>query len=346
MAPYMLSWTVLARSSTAAFLAWPKGNQQLLDGRPLETGQLDPNGINGGWAPMTTDPPSVKHLTTRAEPRGLLSEGDLNGITETNTWLNSKTCGWFTGHPSSPFTCDDGWTCSTDTNHIVGCTTTNYFPSFAICYDYEAQRSGRCSSLGALTGCCSFSDYPACGTFLWVESTPRSMLRCMTSATIISINDHPQFVVDAAATTSSSQSTTTTGSDLVPLSTISDGAGSSGSAGGGGIHIGALIAAIGGVIAMIFVMLLVLFCVYRKRGPKDRHRQDRDDRPTISAPIPMTDLPPAAFAQQVRSPPRDPAADELVRESLGSDPYVWSKSRGRSPSLDRVPHAVLSDREA
>ncbi|KAL8377898.1 hypothetical protein RB595_008537 [Gaeumannomyces hyphopodioides] len=329
MTPFLLSWALLARISAAAFPVWPQGNQQYLDSRPLETGHPDPNVIDS-WAPITTAPPA-------AGPRGLLSESRLGDSTGTSSWLNSKTCGWFTGHPSLPFTCDDGWTCSTDTNHVVGCTTTNYFPSFAICYDYEAQRSGRCSSLGALTGCCSFSDYPACGTFLWVESTPRSMLRCMRSTSIISINDRPQFVVDADVTaTASPSSPQTTTSDIVPLSTIPNSSGNSGD--GGGIHLGALVGAIGGVIAMIFILLLALFCYYRKRGPSDCRQVDDGRRPHISAPIPMMDLPAAALARQTPFPPRDPTTGEPLRG--GPDPYDWTRSRTRSPSLDGVPCGI------
>ncbi|KAL8343852.1 hypothetical protein RB601_004395 [Gaeumannomyces tritici] len=326
MMPPLLSWALLARISTAALLARPRGNQQYLDSRPLETGHPNPNRIDR-WAPTTTAPSTTK-------PLGILSEIRLSQSTGTNSWLNSKTCGWFTGHPSSPFTCDDGWTCSTDTNYVVGCTTTNYFPSFAICYDYEAQRSGRCSSLGALTGCCSFSDYPACGTFLWVESTPRSMLRCMTSTSIVSINDRPQFVVDAEITvTASTSSSKATTSDVVPLSTVpSSSDNNNNGGGGGGIHLGALAGAIGGVVAIVFVLLLALFCYYRKRGPGDRRR------PHISAPIPMTDLPAAVLARQEPAPPRDPTTGELLRG--GPDPYVWARTRARSPSPDGVPREI------
>ncbi|KAK5652145.1 hypothetical protein OQA88_10787 [Cercophora sp. LCS_1] len=126
-------------------------------------------------APPTPNPPSSSPAITSPPPYP----------------INSETCGYFPSTPPTPFACNTSSTCTTLSN-IVGCvssTTTSHL--FSVCFDSSALQNGACGALGPLTGCCTESLFPECGTYLFpgTSDPPPSMLGCFTSATTITMID-------------------------------------------------------------------------------------------------------------------------------------------------------------
>ncbi|TLD31531.1 hypothetical protein PspLS_02527 [Pyricularia sp. CBS 133598] len=153
----------------------------------------------------TAVPDLAAGITVFQTPSGERNETN----NESNTWLNSQTCGWFNGTSSLPLTCDKPWSCVTDEG-VVACHSYPWTVLHSVCLNYQAELLGKCTSLGGLTGCCSSAEYPACLTYLWTEPPSRSRLACGKTSTVIYMNDRPQFVIDAERTSSSPSSTGTT----------------------------------------------------------------------------------------------------------------------------------------
>ncbi|KAK8045998.1 hypothetical protein PG996_014062 [Apiospora saccharicola] len=127
--------------------------------------------------------------------------------TTTNSWVNDQTCGWYSGTSSSAFVCGPEWHCSTNSEHIVGCYSGTYSPMFTACLDLAAWSANSCSTqTGTKVGCCSHDTAPACGLYLWTGEPTRSMYRCMTATTVVTMLDEPQFVLDSRTRTSTSSS--------------------------------------------------------------------------------------------------------------------------------------------
>ncbi|RYC57375.1 hypothetical protein CHU98_g8826 [Xylaria longipes] len=290
---------LLLASSSCAHAAWLRWSVNREAVRPAqETGRVaESNQI--GWTPIPTPAPGVR------------SDGEvvldlLKRQTSKTDWTNSETCGWFSGISSSAVLCGDGFTCATNSEHAVACASGTISPFFTACLDYSAFQAGSCASLDAATGCCQEATEPACGTYIWTGSPERFMYKCFEKASIISVLDVPQFVIDASIfskthttptpTITPSKSTTNSKSDsgsapeqtggsnpgsggADPASgsstgtpaTGSDGLdGSNGSNSSNGSNNTPVIvgSVIGGIAGLLFLLLLLLFCLRRKMKGK------------------------------------------------------------------------------
>ncbi|KAI1075893.1 hypothetical protein F5B20DRAFT_369354 [Whalleya microplaca] len=162
---------------------------------PQETDYASSEGEAQGWTPKPTPAP------------GAMSEAEqvLEALQRRSTktvWTNGKTCGWISGSSSYPYTCGNNETCSTNVDNIVACASGTYSPFYSVCLDYSAYQAGACSGTGSGTGCCQETGHPACGTYIWTGYPTRSMYRCFPTASVVSVFDEPQFVVDASLSSS------------------------------------------------------------------------------------------------------------------------------------------------
>lgn len=153
------------------------------------------------YAPEPTPPPSkaVVDLLLHRRQRTDSSSSD-------NTWENDQTCGWYSGISSRAYDCQSPLTCSTNSEDVVACATDGLEQFYTVCLNYEAVQSSKCTSAGPQTGCCQNADEPECGTFVWTGTPARSMFKCFATATLISMLDEPQFVIDASRSSASASS--------------------------------------------------------------------------------------------------------------------------------------------
>ncbi|TRX88252.1 hypothetical protein FHL15_010877 [Xylaria flabelliformis] len=182
---------ILLASSSCTHAAWLRWSVNREAVRPAqETGRVtESNQI--GWTPIPTPAPGV-----RSDGEVVLDM--LKRQTSKTDWTNSETCGWFAGVSSSAVLCGDGFTCATNSDHAVACASGTISPFFTACLDYSAFQAGSCDNLDAATGCCQQATEPACGTYIWTGSPERFMYKCFEKASIISVLDVPQFVLDAS----------------------------------------------------------------------------------------------------------------------------------------------------
>lgn len=264
---------------------------------PRMTAASGPDGVNG-WSPKPTEAPVVDD---GSDDWDLLKRSDQwlkVKRQQSSTWTNSKTCGWFSRSeckfnfarrdsgklqlttdllpPVEPFTCTASETCTTNTDRVVACETGGATTGFfTMCFDYDAYTKGVCSGMGPKTGCCWTSTIGACITYLWPGATPRSMYRCHTSPTIVTMLDVPRSVLEDSTrtsslpiiTSSSSSSTTTTSSSSTSSGT------STGTTtpddGGGSSNAGAIAGGVvGGVAGAAVLAGAIIFILIKRRGPK------------------------------------------------------------------------------
>lgn len=251
------------------------------------------------YAPEPTPPPSkaVVDLLLHRRQRTESSSSD-------NTWENDQTCGWYSGISSEAYKCVSPLSCSTNTEDVVACATDGLEQFYTVCLNYEAVQSSKCTSAGPQTGCCQDADQPECGTFVWTGTPARSMFKCFSTATLISMLDEPQFVIDAsrssasassssaeaasrssaeaasrsrdgpstvvATTTSADGSTSTITSVLGSEASASAGAGagSGGGSGDGGssTNTGAIAGGVVGGVAFLSLLALLLWYLMRKNN--------------------------------------------------------------------------------
>ncbi|KAI1327756.1 hypothetical protein F5Y16DRAFT_184973 [Xylariaceae sp. FL0255] len=247
-----------------------------------------------GWSPMPTPAPGLR--TPEEEVIELLRRGSDSGSSSSTDWENSNTCGWFSGISSSPVACGNGFTCTTNSQHVVACASGTLQPFYTECLDYNAVQAGSCLSVGSATGCCQDASEPACGTYIWTGSPERFMYKCFATASVLSILDVPQFVIDASIfskthttptpTITSSDSTATSGQSVGqsggtsgPGSTSSGtGTGSSGSSSGTPgsssskttststpVIVGS---AVGSILGLLLLLLILWCCLKRKAKGK------------------------------------------------------------------------------
>ncbi|KAI1421348.1 hypothetical protein F5Y12DRAFT_34387 [Xylaria sp. FL1777] len=290
----MRSTTLLLAALSCAHATWLRWS---VNREPVwaaeETGHIT-DGDQNGWTPIPTPAPGVR------------SDGDvvldlLRRQTSTTNWTNSQTCGWYSGISSSAFECGADFTCATNSDHVVACTSGTFAPFYSACLDFSAFQAGSCASLDAATGCCQQAAQPACGTYLWTGSPERSSYKCFETASILTMLDVPQFVVDASlfSKTHTTSTPTVTGSSAAadgsasaPDSTGGSDSGSNGGQGNSGsgsdtnktannipIIVGSVI---GGVIGLL-LLLLLLFCLHRKAKGKlglsytrNKHNKQKD----------------------------------------------------------------------
>ncbi|KAK8116943.1 uncharacterized protein PG998_005224 [Apiospora kogelbergensis] len=201
--------------------------------------------------------------------------------TAANTWVNAHTCGWVAGVSSYPWTCDEGYECATNTAHIVGCASGTYSPLFSACVDYSAAVAESCEVANTNSGCwnkladfgnaCStYTNFPACGKYLWTGVPARSMYRCFPAHTVITMIDEPQFVVDSKTRISSG--------GVVVSPTATPSSTSSGSGGPGGqLDMGSIVGiAIGAVLGFFFLLAALRFA-WSFRGDSRSGSGNRND---------------------------------------------------------------------
>ncbi|KAI0491018.1 hypothetical protein F4859DRAFT_31360 [Xylaria cf. heliscus] len=295
----MKSAILLLASSSCAHAAWLRWSVNREAVRPAqETGRFTESS-QLGWTPVPTPAPGV-----RSDGEVVLDM--LKRQTSKTDWTNSETCGWFAGISSSAVMCGGGFTCATNSAHAVACASGTISPFFTACLDYSAFQAGSCANLDAATGCCQQETEPACGTYIWTGSPERFMYKCFERASIVSILDVPQFVVDASLfskthttptpTITPSKTATNSGSDSAsptdktggsnpgsggadPASGSSTGtpaSGSNGSDGSNGSNGSSssnntpviVGSVIGGVAGLLFLLLLLLCCLRRKTKGK------------------------------------------------------------------------------
>lgn len=150
--------------------------------------------------PASKASPSVitKQMTIMMVNRLIASSPSISSPPpSSNSWLDSSTCGWYADSSSKAYTCGSLLSCATNTDHAVACTTSGLARFYTICLNYEAVQSSKCTSAGPKTACCTKSNAPACGTFLWAATEgatiTRSMIACFPTPTIIPMLDEPSF---------------------------------------------------------------------------------------------------------------------------------------------------------
>ncbi|KAJ8119700.1 hypothetical protein ONZ43_g3407 [Nemania bipapillata] len=276
--------------ANAAWLRWSANREEIWAAQETSP-VIGSNQI--GWTPKPTPAPG-----SRSDGEVVL---DLLRRQTSTKWENSETCGWFSGISSSAVTCGNGFTCATNSDHVVACVSGTFSPFYKACLDFSAFKAGSCSNLDPATGCCQSAAEPACGTWIWTGSPERFMYQCFETASIVSILDVPQFVVDASLfskthttptpTTASSKATNTDSAS--PGSTGGSNTGGSGASGGSSgsgaadpdsssttgapsqnsnntssntpVIVGSVI---GGIAGLLFLLLLLLFCLRRKTKGK------------------------------------------------------------------------------
>ncbi|KAK4234709.1 hypothetical protein C8A03DRAFT_18433 [Achaetomium macrosporum] len=265
---------LLAASGHVASANWLLGQE--LDHRgaliwPRETGSSDHGGVNG-WTPRPTEAPFVAGRADGLELARRREEWVKAKRQTSNTWLNDQTCGWAAGTESEAFTCPSSSQCSTNSDNVVGCTSPGGpSPFFTVCFDYAAVQAGACESIGAKTGCCMTSTLGACITYLWPGDTPRSMYRCYTAQTIVTMLDVPGFVEttssSTASTTSSTSSTTTSSSTTTPAPAETTTDAPSSNTSGGGSNTGAIVGGVvGGVAGIALIAGAIAWVIIRNRN--------------------------------------------------------------------------------
>ncbi|KAK3995534.1 hypothetical protein QBC44DRAFT_18699 [Cladorrhinum sp. PSN332] len=247
---------------------------------PRMTAASSPDGVNG-WSPKPTKAPIVDESDESASWDLLRRRSDqwvkMKRQGSANTWTNSRTCGWFSRSQFEPFTCTASETCTTNIDRVVACETDGASTGFfTMCFDYDAYTKGACSGMGPKTGCCWTSSIGACITYIWSGATARSMYRCHTSQTIVTMLDVPRSVLEASSTSSSSSSSTSTSSSSSTSSTSStssststgtslpsnddDKKGSNAGAIAGGV--------VGGLAGAAILAGAIIFILMKRRGPK------------------------------------------------------------------------------
>ncbi|KAI1849378.1 hypothetical protein JX266_004873 [Neoarthrinium moseri] len=270
----------------AAWLRWTEDSNPSWK-PPRETASATLDGASG-WTPRPTQAPGVK-----SEGEAVLELLRRDTFTTTN-WTNSETCGWVSGSSSYPWTCGNGASCATNSEHAVACVSGDYQPFYVSCFDFEASQAGSCDSLGSATGCCQSSQNPACVTYIWTGLPVRSMFRCGTSTAVTSILDEPQFVIDASISASrSSESAASASSESAAresslASEASKSLGASGTGAGATAtsdplktspttssttnttNVGAIVGAVVGSLLGLLLLLLLLYCCCCRRRNKTK----------------------------------------------------------------------------
>ncbi|KAK0727637.1 hypothetical protein B0T26DRAFT_738271 [Lasiosphaeria miniovina] len=268
---------LLAASGCLASAHWVKwrggaaADDRVQPWAPKQTGASQPDDVRG-WTPKPTAAPGAR-LPPNEAVLGYLKGGLARRQTTTgNAFILPSTCGYYAGVSSEPFTCEQGATCTTSLSRsagevggVVGCASGSEQPFFTVCLDRQAYLQGACDAQGSKTGCCTATDFGACGTFLWGGSTTRSMYRCVSKPELVSLLDVPHLT-SSPTTSKSTTSTATNPADNTGTADSSTN-NSGGSSSGGGSNIGAIVGgAVGGVAALGLIAAAIAFVVLRNRN--------------------------------------------------------------------------------
>ncbi|ETS82817.1 hypothetical protein PFICI_04693 [Pestalotiopsis fici W106-1] len=265
-----------AGSTSAAWLKWTDHSTPTWK-PPQETGVADIAGSTTGWTPKPTQGPGHR---SKSEVVLELLRRDA-----TTDWTNSKTCGWFSGISSQPWTCDGNQVCATNSEHAVACVSGDYNPFYVTCLNREAYEQGSCADAGPKTGCCSEATASECVTYMWTGSPVRSQFKCGTATAITTLLDEPQFVIDASisaskASESASKASASAASESASRATLSTSTLSDGTVvvttanpltsapvvsttSNNTTNVGAIVG--GAVGGLVFLILLLLLCCCRRR---------------------------------------------------------------------------------
>ncbi|KAL2191546.1 hypothetical protein L209DRAFT_673857 [Thermothelomyces heterothallicus CBS 203.75] len=186
---------------------------------PRETRASGPDGVNG-WTPRPTEAPPTELVRRRQEWANLKRQDS------SNTWINDKTCGWLADVESEPFVCAPEYTCATNSDNVVDCTSSgdeNPFSTFfTVCFDYSAYQNGLCDKFVPKTGCCMTESIGECITYVWPGSTERSMYRCYSERRIVTMLETPSGLETSTSTTSTSSTTSETSQTEEASTTATD----------------------------------------------------------------------------------------------------------------------------
>ncbi|KAK4035231.1 hypothetical protein C8A01DRAFT_38323 [Parachaetomium inaequale] len=316
---------LLAASGHAAWADWafgqaldhPRGEAALL--MPRETRASTHDGANG-WTPRPTDGPSIE-----------LARGRLKAKRQT-----ANTCGWFVDFESEPFLCATTERCATNSDNVVGCTssgaTTN--PFFTVCLDYQAVQNGACNSLGPQTGCCMTKSIGECITYLWPGPTVKSMYGCYSTRGVFSMQDTPAISSTTRVTSRRSSSTSTTSTSETSTETTETGTGTTAVPGqtetgapppassSGGSNTGAIVGGVvGGVAGIALIAGAIAFFVIRSRK-KNNSNVGGGTAYSAVAPgdpaFPGSPMPPTGYAPSSASPQMSQAGGYYNPSSVGT----------------------------
>ncbi|KAH6641153.1 hypothetical protein F5144DRAFT_599805 [Chaetomium tenue] len=264
---------LLAASGHLACADWTFG--QDLDYRggevahllPRETRASDHDGANG-WTPRPTEGPSFELARRRHDWARLKRQSD-------NTWVDETTCGWRANSESVPFTCPASHTCATNTDHVVGCTSSDGDnPFFTVCLDYQAVQNGACESVGPRTGCCMTESIGQCITYLWPGATVKSMYRCYTERAVITMLSSPPGAESTSVSTTSTTSTSESSTSETASGTTDPAPGETETepptSESGGSNTGAIVGGVvGGVAGLALIAGAIAFVMIRSRKKKN-----------------------------------------------------------------------------
>ncbi|KAI1390753.1 uncharacterized protein F4822DRAFT_442015 [Hypoxylon trugodes] len=300
-----------------------------------------------GWSPKPT-PAAGRDVSEEERALEMLKRG----ITSVTThWTNSETCGWVRGAASEPFTCSGSGTCATNSEHIVACVTDTLSPFYSTCLNYAAWQSSLCVEDGSETGCCLNSQYGECATYFWTGEPVRSMYRCVTSATVVTMLDEPQFVIDASRSSTSTASQT---SGNGPGATLKPGTPYPGShqnppESPPDRHIGVIVGStIGGVVGLLVIgSLYLVYRTHRKATKKD-HQNVRDRLDTVFRYAGDPDPAPTWQAARLNShePSSTGATAASSRAASRYVPVPASPSQSRTRSRARPQSSAVDSRHS
>ncbi|KAK3328139.1 hypothetical protein B0T19DRAFT_183690 [Cercophora scortea] len=259
--------------ASARWVKWTGGQDQsgTTAWRPKETG---PSKVDHGVG-FTPKPTQAPGSTSDAKAvLDLLKRQDgARRRQDTGTWLNSETCGYYSGTSSSALTCESNYHCATDSHDVVACISGTDQPFYTVCLDYQAYQKGACGSdIGSKTGCCTSSEYGACGTFLWAGQQPKSMYWCFSSPKIVNMIDEPQYVLDAftsstTSTSSSSSTSSTTSATTAPADNSNGGGNNNSNNSSSSSNLGAIVGGVvGGVAGVALILGIIAYLIIRNKN--------------------------------------------------------------------------------
>ncbi|KAK3685276.1 hypothetical protein B0T22DRAFT_213844 [Podospora appendiculata] len=309
--------------ASARWVKWTSGQDQFgtTAWQPKETrpSKVDPA---TGFTPKPTQAPGSTS-DAKAVLDLLRRKDGARKRQDTGTWLNLETCGYYSGTSSSAWTCETNYHCATDSNNVVACISGTDQPFYTVCLDYQAYLKGACGSdIGSKTGCCTSSEYGACGTFLWPGQPPKSMYWCFASARIVNMLDEPQYVLDAStssttSTSSSSSTSSTTSATTAPADNSNNNNSNNSSSSS---NIGAIVGGVvGGVAGVALIFGIIAYFIIRSKNKPVAATQ------TYSAVAP--------------NDPANPAAPQSYAYPQQTSPQMM-QSAGAYPAMLKDPSGV------
>ncbi|KAI1127956.1 hypothetical protein F5Y10DRAFT_241832, partial [Nemania abortiva] len=173
-----------SRCALAAWLRWSVNRESVWAARETTlAGQAD----QVGWTPIPTPAPGLRKESQialeRLKRQAATSAFDLEAA-------NPDTCGWSSGASSSPYVCQEGFTCSTNWKGVVACASGTSASFYTNCLDYSDYTAGVHTTDNG-TGFCTDPSRPICGLYIWSGAPERYMYNCFERQTMIMLLDAP-----------------------------------------------------------------------------------------------------------------------------------------------------------